>query len=271
MSQSLSFVVLIVAFVSTDVQAQQRRNEGDLSSKRVLDLGQSGTGPELMGGKPAEPSEWPASFYSSSDDGNCSSTLIGPRTLILAAHCVGQGKSASVEVDGKTITSVCTRASNWPADASADYALCRLAEAVDALYETVNPDASRLKIADNLLLTGFGCTQPSTTGAGVPGNDGIFRIGLAKIVETPGMSEPNSIVTQGSVAICPGDSGGGAYIVSSAGTRKIVSVNSRVIFAQNKSLLSSLSSTLGKAFLTNWSQSNNEQICGLNLSGARCR
>lgn len=210
-------------------QAQLAPNSGDLAMRRVLDLNQSCVGPELIGGKPAPSSEWPASFYSSAADGNCTRTLIGPRTLLLAAHCVGDGKSANIEFGGARVESVCTHATGWPADPSADYALCKLATPVDTLCETVSRDPARLSIGQKLLLRRYGCRKPSTTGIGVPGNDGVFRTGEAVVVALPGEMKPNSIVTRDDVVVCPGDSGGGAYAVNAvAGTRRVVSVNSRV-------------------------------------------
>src|SRR4029077_4439565 len=226
------------------------------------------------GGSPARSEDWPASFYSAADGARCTATLIGPKALILAAHCVGDGQEASIESRGNTISGVCTHAEQYrggAGDASADYALCLLKQRVANIkYETVNLDPARIKKGNAIRLTGYGCTDTGRGG----GNDGIYRIGDAKIVALPGEAgnEPNTILTQDQIMVCPGDSGGGAYIVLTATRRLIASVNSRVWFIKGQSYLSSLSSSDGSAFLAKWSKANNdEKICGFNLKDQVCR
>jgi hypothetical protein len=52
----------------------------------VSDLQQSGIAPVLIGARAARSSDFPASFYSSSADGNCTSTMIASRVLLTAAR-----------------------------------------------------------------------------------------------------------------------------------------------------------------------------------------
>lgn len=266
-------VGLMLLLVSTPSLAQDkiRPSNGDITFKSVQGLNQPGVGPELIGGKPAKTQDWPASFYSSSDDGgSCTSTLIGPQALLLAAHCVGNNRRAFIEVGNRLVGGTCTHAPEYVSDDSADYALCLLEQMVDTVFETIELDPRRVKKGDRLLLTGFGCTKPSVTGAGVPGNDGIFRIGRAAVVSLPGETEPNSIVTQDDRIVCPGDSGGGAY-AERDGVRRLVSVNSRVIFSEKKSLLSSVATPAGRGFIERWATSNQQAVCGLNAKGEECR
>lgn len=48
--------------------------------------------PTLINGVPAEPKDWPASVYSSADGSRCSATIVGERTVVIAAHCVANGR-----------------------------------------------------------------------------------------------------------------------------------------------------------------------------------
>jgi hypothetical protein len=245
----------------------------------VEKLNQPGIGPELIGGKEAKSAEWLASFYSAQPWSRCSATLIGPTTLLLAAHCVGNGQLAAIEFREKTLSGRCTHADEYQdgrGDLSADYALCKLSEAAGGItYETVNRDPNKLVLNNKLLLTGFGCTALPPKAGGPPsgGNDGKFRIGPARIAKIPGMDpkELNTITTQDTVVVCPGDSGGGSYIQGVDGTRVLASVNSRTWFKNGESLLSSVTTQVAFKFFDKWLSANSDQkICGINFS-AKCR
>jgi hypothetical protein len=248
----------------------------------VEQLNQDGNGPTVVGGQPAVTSEWPASFYSAAQAGRCTATLVGPRALLLAAHCVGDGQTATINFSGGHISGTCTRSPKYPGEASADYALCFMVTPISGLglmYETINTDPAIIKRQAPITLTGYGCTATNGTG----GNDGIFRIASTKIFALPGdpSSERDTILIQDAVAICPGDSGGGAYIYQTPQRRLLVSVNSRSWEDWNYSYLSSLSTTDGIDFLNQWiskkigsepkTSGDPRLICGVNYNGNDCR
>jgi hypothetical protein len=276
----LAGVILCLSALSLSAQPKTLQNMGDISMKSIEALRQKGVGPKVIGGTEARSDDWPASFYSSAEGGRCTATLIGPRVLILAAHCVGNGEQAAIEFRGKPFSGICTHSDKYKegqGDASADYALCSMPEGIAGIqFETVSLDPSRIKKGNRLLLTGYGCTSPPAPGSTQPsgGNDGKYRTASAAIVAVPGESqnEPNTIITRDQYAICPGDSGGGAYIVLTPKRRLIVSVNSRVIYQTRESYLSSLSSDEGRAFLNKWLSNNSgAAICGINLRDQTCK
>lgn len=254
-------------------------NKGPIQMGSVEKLNQPGIGPELIGGKEAKSTEWPASFYSAQAGARCTATLIGPTALLLAAHCVGNGQLAAIEFRERTLSGPCRHAEGYKGgagDLSADYALCRMTEPADGIkYERLNQDPSKLVQDTKLLLTGFGCTIPPPATGGPPsgGNDGKFRIGQARIAKVPGTDpgEPNTVVTRDQVIVCPGDSGGGAYIPRIDGSRVLAAVNSRTLYKQGESLLSSVTSAAAVAFIKDWMKDNPDQkVCGVNFSAA-CR
>jgi hypothetical protein len=102
-------------------------NIGDLLLKPVTDLNQSGAGTTVVGGKKADTSDWEASLYPEATSESCSATLIGPKALLLAAHCVGAGKSVKWRKFGIDYSGPCTHSDAYGStgkDVSADYALC---------------------------------------------------------------------------------------------------------------------------------------------------
>ncbi len=221
--------------------------------------------PDLIGGTPADPDEWPASVYASMSGASCSSTLIGEKVLLIAAHCVTNGGNASFTVGPNRYTARCTHGPDYVRDSTADWALCLVERAVDQIpFENLNTDPSVCVVGAKLMLTGYGCVRAGGGG----GNDGVYRIGEAAIQSCP-TNATNDIVTRGGAALCYGDSGGPAFLVTGQ-TRKLVSVNSRGDI-RTTSYLSSVSTPKAKAFIADWKRVNGVKICGVDGDAVRCR
>jgi hypothetical protein len=247
---------------------------GSLAEFRAIsELPQAGDGPSLYGGAEANPADYPATFWSSHDGKGCTSTLVAPRALLTAAHCVEPTHTAHISRNGRRISGTCTPAPGYPQNRTADWALCLMEEPVDAgTFERINTDSTLVARGRKVRLTGFGCTNADLTG----GNDGIFREGETEVVDPP-RRDNNDIVTRTGAVLCMGDSGGPAFIGFDGGYRKrvVIAVNSGTAvvngYLTGTSFLSSLATPDAQNFLVGWSNANNIRLCGVSPGAAQCR
>jgi len=244
------------------------------------DFAPPGAVPLIIGGTQADPAEWPATFVFSEDGGgDCTSTAIGRRVLLTAAHCVGNGAHGVIDRGGWTTDVACEHhpayhdnvADNdpdWERKVSPDFALCRLSEDLtDVELEWLNVDPAVPEDGSVVHLLGFGCNE-------VGGSDGGFGVlfeGNAAVHRRP---EGDSYYTWtlGGAAICYGDSGGAAYALSDpdGSSRRVVAVNSRGDI-DTQSLLSTTSVSGFLSWATTWSSTHGLRICGLHADATHCR
>lgn len=289
--------------------APQHRPSGDVEFAAVLDLNQQPVGnePQLRGGRIAVSKDWPASLYVTfqTPDGTaaCTAALVGPQAMLTAAHCVPRGGRVSFRYKGhsKGYATDCTQHPQYVsgADASADYALCKIDRAFAApggfRYETIDTSAmGNLALGTTLILTGYGCTSDIVASSQT---DSRYRIGFNVIDErsdsptrTRGAvfyagREDNNLFTRddpGSANVCPGDSGGPAFRSTGGGAqvtnRVIVGVNSRVFYRdrQRTSYGSSLVSATGGPDFRRWAEdwtttAGNVSVCGVAGAIPNCR
>lgn len=246
-----------------DHPAPAKKFAGLSADKTVMLMLQS---PLLIGGKPADGAEWPASVYARAGNASCSATLVGERVLFMAAHCMNNGGSVSFTAHANNYKARCAHHPEYRGNSTADWALCLVDRPVTGVpFENFGPSTA-LKIKQALLLSGYGCIKPGGGG----GNDGIFRIGLANITGLP-YGKSYDIVTKGGAALCFGDSGGAAYHLAEGGKRYVVGVNSRGNI-QDQSYLPSISSSTFLGWAMSWAHdANNVRICGLHSDALGCR
>lgn len=222
--------------------------------------------PTLIGGQPAQPKDWPASVYARSGNSACSATVIGERTVLIAAHCVGNGGSISFSAGSNAYSAKCSHHPSYRRNATADWALCLTNRTVTGIPFEVLGVSEKLAVGQTVRLTGYGCTSPGGGG----GNDGVFRIGNATVRGLPSGTDYDT-TTRGGGALCFGDSGGAAYVEKEGGARFIFGVNSRGDIATT-SYLSSVYVATFRDWATSWAaNSGNVRLCGLHSDAPGCR
>jgi len=227
--------------------------------------------PEVIGGEPADPVDWPATFIFTAG-GGCTSTAIGERVILTAAHCVEDGAVGRVSLGNDVSTRVtCHHHPGYPDSISPDFALCVTNDPLAGFpFERVSGDLARARVDEEVLLLGFGCTQ----NGGHDNGFGVLYTGRATVRERPHDGDLY-LVTEGGAALCFGDSGGAAYAITSPDQaptprRVAIGVNSR----GDISKWSFLSSTATESFVGwafDWASEANVEICGLHRSAEYCR
>ena len=233
--------------------------------------------PVLINARAANPRDFPATFYYFIEGHSCTSTLVGTKVLMTAAHCVSDGQQVTIVKGASQFSGKCSQPKTYAANPTADWALCALnGEPAGITHETINSNNGLVQKDLVLLLSGFGCVSSSGSG----GNDGVYRLGTSGVAVLPA-GDNNDIVTSGGAALCFGDSGGPAFVVDPAALanpgdsnalakRLVISVNSRGNI-RNTSYLASTSTPLAQTFFKDWTAATGLKICGVNPDAERCR
>lgn len=241
---------------------------------------------EVIRGKLASPADWPATLILCiSDQTFCTTTLVGPRIFLTAAHCFDHVRAAtirgSVQMPAAVpIAASCTihpeYVSMGPATPgstemlrpwSADIAVCAtqanvpipLAERL--VSATPQPSAGTL-----ITLLGFGCSSP--------GGGGVVQVLYAgptsiKDVGTSTYFIHTKRSPLGPAALCRGDSGGASF-TSANPVRAINGINAA---ADNneESWITDLSRNEIRQFVSQQTADPERHVCGLHADAKGCR
>lgn len=219
----------------------------------------------LIGGRPAFKGEFPEIIYISSGAARCSAVIVSDQVIVTAAHCVkdqGEIKPVSEKLvdfvhEQVVYTALCSQAPLYRDQIEDhDFALCKTDKRLSVKPASVSKLAPR--VGSKILLTGYGCLSGDNGGSG--GNDGILRVGKAKVTKLPEGSD-HWFYTKDNSALCYGDSGSAAML-SEKEKHKVIGINSRGDI-KTSSLLTALFTPQSIEFMESFAEENKVDICGI--------
>jgi Trypsin len=258
----------ILGFLAAGIIAANFIIEAKAADFEMVPPGPGDGSPSVIGGEPANPADYPATFIFRTS-GGCTSTAVGNRAILTAAHCVTNGAKGTITLaDGTKAEVVCEHHPEYGVNRTKDFALCVAAKAMGGFpFENVNTSIAFPKVGDEIRLLGFGCREDG-------GHDGAFGVlytGPAKVIRLPKADDIDTI-TRGGAAVCFGDSGGGAFVDLTTGgaVRSLFAVNSRGDISQY-SYLSTTATLSFVSFAVSWAAKNGVDICGVSAGANGCR
>lgn len=220
---------------------------------------------QLDNGVVVEAADWPATLIATLDGSICTASLIGPRALLTAAHCVDLGKQpgaagplatgGTVVIQNRTLDLACemdptyssaTKPARNTPRRSTDYALCTLSAPINvAQLRPESISTSALAVNNPVLLAGYGCTnivirtENGEEKLTYTEGDDKLRMGderISFVGDRAGQEQVGVWATTlndgREPTLCPGDSGGpvfqGATLADQRRSRRVVAVNSAV-------------------------------------------
>lgn len=183
----------------------------------------------------------------------CTGTIVGPKVVLTAAHCVVTGGMAKITANGKTYQARMQRSPLYPAKDRHDMAVGVLENEILG----VEPASigGRATTGLGMILLGYGC---DINGGGTI--DGILRWGETMITGVSDYDMDSS--KQGGAALCFGDSGGPAFLTEN-GKRLVIGVNSKGNLEDSNSHVR-LDIAASTSFLSDFATKNSVEICGVN-------
>lgn len=212
----------------------------------------------LINGTPVTPGTYQYVVQVTANGATCSGSVVGPRVIITAAHCVPNGSTASFKVGAKTYSAKMTRSPiyNFP-KVDHDIALGITTEDITGIDPvTVGGKAST---GLGIQLLGYGCTKKPAPGE-TPVSDGILRIGATVVTGFSNFDMVSKLASGG--ALCFGDQGGPS-LTKVDGKDVLLGLSTKGNL-QDMTWSVRLDMPESDKFLKDFASQNGVKICGVN-------
>jgi len=248
---------------------------------------------QIFGGEPINPDyfPWTLKFEYRDLQGKlqlCTATVVGEQVVFVAAHCVGANHSVIVRLRGheKSYGLACKPNPKFDSphgSYKADLMICRSDRKFPTtkMFESVN--FSEVKRDTELFLLGYGCRdlndeKRKTIGTLIGGSAKVNRVDNKHVI-TKGKEWDTPSTVGSDVVVCPGDSGGGVYLITEGRItetrgRSIIGVVSLFFPEERESFITAFSLPENQEFINEWSQDEDNigiWICGVHPEAKNCR
>jgi Trypsin len=244
--------------------------------------------PQIIRGTPAKKEDWPATLIYQAQVPNavrnCTSTIIGRKVLLTAAHCVKDTATKIVLIENKPLELSCEIHPDYVGTkclqpvsetdlvgCTADVAICFTNDPLPVKRgERIDMQPPSFSNGTDAALVGYGCTIQG----GQLTND--LQEGTAEVASVPlsdhkpDLMHPLKDFVQTSskdAVLCSGDSGSGVYSDKTASTRRLKALGARGNLSSG-SFLVDLSSDRISKFIEQ--KKGNIEVCGMDSDPAFC-